>query len=374
LRFISFLFSESKYSIITAVITALGRIMGETGAMLIIGGYIFGETRIITTSIVNEIESGNPEEALALGIILLTITLLIITILTLLQRNKKFLPHSVSFRYSWFKINKDFKLTGLEIDKNFTNNSENEFENFLELIDDDKNKLKSGELLSLRNCNYVRDSEFSLQIESFHLQKGKIYGIIGPNSAGKTTFCKLLVNLITVNNCIKIGENVQENWQYLHQIPVFFSGTVYDNFIKSMKFNKDSKSLKSKKILLLANTLGIGKYLGHEVRHLSVGIKQKVALIRTLLQNPEVLVLDESFSNLDMKSTILVSNLIKKLQQTNRMTFILVSHNITMLSKIVEEFVFIDDGKLIESFSIENLISTNHELKTNEYLAFTFKS
>jgi ABC-type multidrug transport system ATPase subunit len=141
-----------------------------------------------------------------------------------------------------------------------------------------------------------------------------------------------------------------------------------------MKFNKDSKSLKSKKILLLANTLGIGKYLGHEVRHLSVGIKQKVALIRTLLQNPEVLVLDESFSNLDMKSTILVSNLIKKLQQTNRMTFILVSHNITMLSKIVEEFVFIDDGKLIESFSIENLISTNHELKTNEYLAFTFKS
>lgn len=78
--------NEARYGIMSAVIAALGRIMAEVGAILIVGGNIAGFTRVMTTTIAMETDKGNFELALALGIILLTISLLINGLLHLIQR------------------------------------------------------------------------------------------------------------------------------------------------------------------------------------------------------------------------------------------------------------------------------------------------
>ena len=77
---------EARYGIMAAVIAALGRVMAEVGAILIVGGNIAGYTRVMTTTIALETDKGNFELAIALGIILLALSLLINTILHLFQR------------------------------------------------------------------------------------------------------------------------------------------------------------------------------------------------------------------------------------------------------------------------------------------------
>lgn len=81
---------ESRYGITAAVITALGRVMAEVGAILIVGGNIAGYTRVMTTTIALETDKGNFELALALGIILLSISLLINAVLHVIQRKGYF--------------------------------------------------------------------------------------------------------------------------------------------------------------------------------------------------------------------------------------------------------------------------------------------
>jgi len=77
---------EARYGIMSGIIAALGRVMAEVGAILIVGGNIAGYTRVMTTTIALETDKGNFELALALGIILLTLSLLINIILYRIQR------------------------------------------------------------------------------------------------------------------------------------------------------------------------------------------------------------------------------------------------------------------------------------------------
>ena len=77
---------EARYGILSAIIAAFGRVMAEVGAILIVGGNIAGFTRVMTTTIALETDKGNFELALALGIILLTISLLINSALYLIQK------------------------------------------------------------------------------------------------------------------------------------------------------------------------------------------------------------------------------------------------------------------------------------------------
>jgi tungstate transport system permease protein len=77
---------EARYGIMSGIIAALGRVMAEVGAILIVGGNIAGYTRVMTTTIALETDKGNFELALALGIILLTLSLIINIILYRVQR------------------------------------------------------------------------------------------------------------------------------------------------------------------------------------------------------------------------------------------------------------------------------------------------
>ena len=80
---------EARYGIMSAVIAAFGRVMAEVGAILIVGGNIAGYTRVMTTTIALETDKGNFELALALGIILLTLSFIINTILHMFQKKGK---------------------------------------------------------------------------------------------------------------------------------------------------------------------------------------------------------------------------------------------------------------------------------------------
>ena len=360
------LLNESKFSILTAIITAFGRIIGETGAMLIIGGNILGETRILTTSIVNEIESGSPELAIALSIVLIIIAILVMSLLSVIQRYNKILPDSISLKFNWYKINKKMLLVNDEL-LNMNNNDL--LNKYCELTNVINTKIDNDYILKTNKYSFSYNGNFKFIIDQTILEENNIYGIIGPNSSGKTTFCKILMN-INKNDKFELDYGIAlDNWQYTHQQPIFFSGSVFDNLMQSLKHSSISEIEKMNRIIILSKIFEIFDFLGHKTSNLSVGLQQKVALIRSLIFNPRVLILDEIFSNLDLKSTILTKKIIQTLHERNKMNFLIVSHNIAFLSKFVTKFIAIIDGHVSEIFTVDNIQSNDHRDEIKTYLS-----
>ena len=157
-------------------------------------------------------------------------------------------------------------------------------------------------------------------------------------------------------------------WQYIHQKPTFFTGTVYNNLMIVHNLSNNNKKEKVEELILLTKIFGIYEFLGHEVHSLSVGTQQKVALVRLLLSKPELVILDESLANLDMKSTTLVLEILKRINRSKNTTIMIVSHNLSVLSKIASDFIVVIDGSIVELFESENLRSDKHKAETNQYL------
>lgn len=197
---------------------------------------------------------------------------------------------------------------------------------------------------------------WALKDINFKIKKGDFHAFLGSNGAGKSTVIKILVGLnreyqgdLLVNGInVKDKLNIRNKFCYVPDHCKFPSDfTLYEFLYQSTLLSRDDKEQIKIDIDNYLKTFEMDKYKKKISNRLSAGERQKVSLIRALLEKPEVLILDEPFSNLDPKSRLQWMNVLKKVNQKYKTTIFLSSHIINDLTEYVDSATFIEKGNIL---------------------------
>jgi ABC-2 type transport system ATP-binding protein len=201
---------------------------------------------------------------------------------------------------------------------------------------------------------------------SFKVEKGSIWGLLGPNAAGKTTTMRILTGFLpaTEGKAVIAGFDVFEQPNevktvigYLPEVvPLYPEMTVSDylGFVAAIK--KVPASKRRAALDRAVEISGLEKVRKRLIRNISRGYKQRVGIAQALIHNPDVLVLDEPTIGLDPAQIIEIRGLIKSLRREH--TIILSTHILAEVTQTCDGVVIINEGKLMASGSLEELTAS----------------
>ncbi|KAF7154053.1 hypothetical protein RHSIM_Rhsim01G0002800 [Rhododendron simsii] len=203
------------------------------------------------------------------------------------------------------------------------------------------------------------------------IPKGMVVGIIGPSGSGKSTLLRALNRLWeppphTVfmdgrDICSLDVLSLRRKVGMLFQLPAIFEGTVADNVRYGPQLRgKKLADNEVHKLLTLADL--DSSFFNKNGRELSVGQAQRVALARTLANDPEVLLLDEPTSALDPISTQNIEDVLVKLTKNRGMTVVMVSHSIKQIQRIADLVCLLVDGEIVEVLKPNQLSHAKHPM------------
>lgn len=214
------------------------------------------------------------------------------------------------------------------------------------------------DVLKTTNLTKIYDERAVVDNVNMTIKEGEIYGFIGKNGAGKTTFMRLILTLCRptegkielfgneniIEECSKVGS--------LIETPSLYTGlSAYDNLkMYSILFGDDEKRIR--KILEL---IGLDNTGNKKVSQFSLGMKQRLGIGIALLGNPKLLILDEPINGLDPIGIKEIRDTIIRLNKEENITFLISSHLLDELAKIASRVGIINNGKLCEELSIEEL-------------------
>ncbi len=222
---------------------------------------------------------------------------------------------------------------------------------------------------------------------SFDVEKGQVLGIIGPSGSGKSTILRCISQLESVSGgTIKIcGQPLVENGVYVdaaqrHEI-ILKSGLVFQNFnlfphysviknvvepqIQVLKKSKEQAYVLAESLLA---RMGLSAKVDNYPCELSGGQQQRVSIARALALHPEVLLFDEPTSALDPELTGEILSVIKELAE-EKMTMIVVTHEMSFARDTSSKIIFMDKGLIIESGDPAEVINHPKEERTKAFLA-----
>lgn len=215
---------------------------------------------------------------------------------------------------------------------------------------------------------------------SFSVETGEIFAIMGPSGSGKSTLLRLINRLEDpVSGEILVdGKNVREypvrdlrrKVGLILQLPFMFEGSVEDNLLYGPRIAGINKEEKNKEIESLIPWFGFGKdILDRDPQKLSVGEKQRVSIMRTLLNDPDVIMLDEPTSSLDPYSSKMVLDLIKDINEKKKTTIIVVTHIPEHARRIAHKALIVIKGKVIETGDIGTIFKNAVNEATSKFLS-----
>lgn len=187
---------------------------------------------------------------------------------------------------------------------------------------------KIVEIENLNKDFYTKEGEIKV-LDNINLcvEKGKIVSILGPSGSGKSTILNILTNLLNpTSGKITINGTIGYMFQKDHLLDW---RNIMDNITIGLEIlnKKDKESLD--RIERLLKTYGLWDFKSMYPKELSGGMRQRVALIRTLSVNPDILLLDEPFSALDYQTRLMVNDDVYKIIKNEHKTALLVTHDIS---------------------------------------------
>ena len=211
-----------------------------------------------------------------------------------------------------------------------------------------------------------------LNIPSLEIPTGQAFGLVGNNGAGKTTYFNLLLDLIKPSTGNVINNNIQvnksENWKSFTAAFIdesfligYLTPEEYFYFIGELRgMNKADIDTFLAQFIEIFNDeiLGKKKYL----RDLSKGNQKKAGIVAALIGNPEVIILDEPFANLDPTTQIRLKKLLKDLTKNSNATILISSHDLGHVTEVCERIVVLDKGNIVKD--IKTSAATLKELET----------
>ena len=202
------------------------------------------------------------------------------------------------------------------------------------------------------------------------INDNEIVAIIGKSGCGKSTLLRCISRLknITKGSIYIDNENINNIKDYYKKVGMVFQNfnlfenlNVLDNLILApvkLKLMTKDKAIKKTKNYL--KDIGLINKIKEYPKNLSGGEKQRVAIIRALMENPKIILFDEPTSSLDPQMTQEVLDLMKRLSNLN-ITIIIVSHEINFIKEFAQRIIYIDNKKVISDASVNDTFNTNDE-------------
>jgi len=227
-------------------------------------------------------------------------------------------------------------------------------------------------MIEVHNLSKSYNSTQVLNIPSLDIPKGQSFGLVGNNGAGKTTFFSLLLDLIqpTTGNIKnkQVVVNESEDWKPFTSSFIdesfligYLTAEEYFYFIGELRgqTKADVDTLLSGfEDFFHGEILQQKKYL----RDLSKGNQKKAGIVASFIGNPEVVILDEPFANLDPTTQIRLKQIIKDLAQTKGVTVLVSSHDLIHVTEVCERIVLLDKGEVVRDMMTSE--ATLQELET----------
>jgi ABC-2 type transport system ATP-binding protein len=227
-------------------------------------------------------------------------------------------------------------------------------------------------MIEIKNLTKSYAGVTVVNIPELHIQRGETIGLVGNNGAGKTTLFRMILDLIRPESgeVLSNGKNVMhdEQWKnytasYLDEgfLIDYLTPEEYFYFIGSL--HDQNKVYVDEKLSRLTDFFN-GEILqkGKYIRDLSKGNQCKVGVAACLLQNPEILMLDEPFANIDPTTQIRLKNLLKDLAYKNSMTTIVSSHDLNHITDVCQRILLMEKGQIIQD--IQTNSNTLEELES----------
>lgn len=212
-------------------------------------------------------------------------------------------------------------------------------------------------MLKIREVSKEYSGQVVLNIPELIITKGESFGLVGNNGAGKTTLFRIVLDLIKVNTgevCSK-DENVagSEHWKaytgsYLDEgfLIDFLTPEEYFQFVGSingLSAGDIEDFMKHFEPFFDGEVLGKKKY----IRDFSKGNQKKIGITAAIMTQPEVLVLDEPFSNLDPSTQIRLKKLLRSMQEDQKVTMLISSHDLNHVTEVCDRIVVLDKGEVV---------------------------
>ncbi|RPA66024.1 ABC transporter ATP-binding protein [Cyclobacteriaceae bacterium YHN15] len=212
-------------------------------------------------------------------------------------------------------------------------------------------------MITVNNLKKQYKDAVVLDVESLEIPKSECFGLVGNNGAGKTTLFRIMLDLVRATtghvmlDTVDVSKN--EDWKgrvgaYLdeHMLLSYLTPDEYFEALRKIhQLSEEDLKLHIQKFEELFNGEIIGKK--KYIRDLSKGNLKKVGIAAAMIGNPEVVMLDEPFENLDPSSQVRLKKLILQEKEGSQITFLISSHDLNHVTDICDRIVLLEKGKII---------------------------
>lgn len=222
-------------------------------------------------------------------------------------------------------------------------------------------------MIDVKNLSKVFKKVKAVDNISFQVKDGEIVGLLGENGAGKTTTLRLLATMLkpTEGTAIVNGYDINIEAETVRgETGILFGGEVglYDrltgreNIRYFAELNGMSRKKADERINSITKSLGMEEYIDRRVGKFSRGMKQKVAIARSIVHNPSVVLFDEPTAGLDVTAARIVQDFILKCKKDGK-AIIFSSHTMSEVEKLCDKIIIIHKGKILEEGIIKQIKS-----------------
>ena len=228
-------------------------------------------------------------------------------------------------------------------------------------------------MITTSNLSKTYNGNQVLNIESLDIPKGQSFGLVGNNGAGKTTYFSLLLDLIQpTTGFIKSNDvqvNTSEDWKPFTSAFIdesfligYLTPEEYFYFIGELR-NQNKADVDA--LIGQFSDFFHGEILGQKkyLRDLSKGNQKKAGIVAALIGNPEVIILDEPFANLDPTTQIRLKGIIKNLAEKQGVTVLVSSHDLSHVTDVCERIVVLEKGMVVKD--LQTSAATLKELEAH---------
>jgi len=227
-------------------------------------------------------------------------------------------------------------------------------------------------MITINNLVKKYKADPVVNVASLQINNGEAFGLVGNNGAGKTTLFRMILDLIrpSEGEVLINGTNVRSSEEWKKYVGSFLDENFLINYLTAEEYFQFlaglygytkadlDQHLESFHELFNEEILGQKKF----IRDLSKGNLKKVGIAAAMMGNPQIVILDEPFENLDPSSQIRLKNLLRKARTERGMTYLISSHDLNHVTEVCERIVILEKGQIVQDIvGKENMLTVLEE-------------